>query len=188
MLMVANLTLIVAAALVGIVQGLKYGFWIGVGSAFAIWGGISVLLGAMTESMSSPPPPPDISSAASPQAALKRERKAAIVRRAGPAVAVGTLVGVITGITSGVAAGVAAGVVAGVGLVVLNSVRAAWTAYGIARIWLALGHRLPWSLMGFLEDAHKRGVLRQAGAVYQFRHIELQHRLATRPSDSTSIS
>jgi hypothetical protein len=36
--------------------------------------------------------------------------------------------------------------------------------------------------MGFLNDAYKRGVLRQAGAVYQFRHIELQHRLATRPS------
>jgi hypothetical protein len=34
--------------------------------------------------------------------------------------------------------------------------------------------------MGFLADAHKRGVLRQAGAVYQFRHIELQHRLANR--------
>jgi len=32
--------------------------------------------------------------------------------------------------------------------------------------------------MSFLADAHRRGVLRQAGAVYQFRHIELQHRLA----------
>ena len=31
--------------------------------------------------------------------------------------------------------------------------------------------------MGFLDDAHRRGVLRQVGAVYQFRHIELQHRL-----------
>jgi hypothetical protein len=34
--------------------------------------------------------------------------------------------------------------------------------------------------MDFLADAHKRGVLRQAGAVYQFRHIELQYRLANR--------
>ena len=39
-------------------------------------------------------------------------------------------------------------------------------------------NRLPWQLMAFLADAHQRGVLRQAGAVYQFRHIELQHRLA----------
>ena len=36
------------------------------------------------------------------------------------------------------------------------------------------------ALVGFLDDAHKRGVLRQAGAAYQFRHIDLQHRLATR--------
>jgi len=30
----------------------------------------------------------------------------------------------------------------------------------------------------FLADAHQRGVLRQAGAVYQFRHLELQRHLA----------
>ena len=35
--------------------------------------------------------------------------------------------------------------------------------------------------MRFLKDAHRRGVLRQEGAVYQFRHIELQHRLANAP-------
>jgi hypothetical protein len=38
--------------------------------------------------------------------------------------------------------------------------------------------------MDFLDDAHRRrGVLRQAGAVYQFRHIELQHRLSNRDMD-----
>ena len=41
--------------------------------------------------------------------------------------------------------------------------------------------------MSFLADAHRRGVLRQAGAVYQFRHIELQHRLATRPANSYMV-
>ena len=48
--------------------------------------------------------------------------------------------------------------------------------------------RLPWQLMSFLADAHRRGVLRQAGAVYQFRHIELQHRLANRDADSQQAS
>ena len=57
----------------------------------------------------------------------------------------------------------------------------AWPSYLLTRGWLAFNHRLPRSLMSFLADAHQRGVLRQAGAVYQFRHIELQHRLATRP-------
>ncbi|GGV95635.1 hypothetical protein GCM10015535_63320 [Streptomyces gelaticus] len=32
--------------------------------------------------------------------------------------------------------------------------------------------------MAFLDDAYRRGVLRQTGAVYQFRHIRLQHHLA----------
>ncbi|MGH3938661.1 MAG: hypothetical protein ACRDTG_08475 [Pseudonocardiaceae bacterium] len=32
--------------------------------------------------------------------------------------------------------------------------------------------------MGLLEGAHRRQVLRQAGAVYQFRHAELQEHLA----------
>jgi hypothetical protein len=34
--------------------------------------------------------------------------------------------------------------------------------------------------MAFLEDAHRRGVLRQVGAVYQFRHAKLQQYLAGR--------
>ena len=41
-----------------------------------------------------------------------------------------------------------------------------------------LRRRLPGCFMAFLADAHRRGILRQEGAVYQFRHIELQHRLA----------
>ncbi|BBC31686.1 hypothetical protein SGFS_029800 [Streptomyces graminofaciens] len=54
----------------------------------------------------------------------------------------------------------------------------AWVRYTQARVWLALRGRLPWRLQGFLEDAHRRGVLRQSGGVYQFRHLELRDRLA----------
>ena len=42
--------------------------------------------------------------------------------------------------------------------------------------------------MSFLADAHRRGVLRQAGAFYQFRHIELQHRLANRDASVNSLA
>jgi hypothetical protein len=55
------------------------------------------------------------------------------------------------------------------------------TAYGqwlIARTYLALIGRTPFALARFLDDAHRRGVLRQAGAVFQFRHVRLQERLA----------
>ncbi|UKY53504.1 NACHT domain-containing protein [Streptomyces inhibens] len=55
----------------------------------------------------------------------------------------------------------------------------AWGQWAVfARIWLPLTGRLPWSVVAFLEDAYQRGVLRQAGAVYQFRHARLQHHLA----------
>ena len=76
------------------------------------------------------------------------------------------------GLPLGVAAGVVIGFAAG---------ESAWPRWVLTRAWLALHGRLPWRLMAFLADAHQRGVLRQAGAVYQFRHIELQHRLASRP-------
>ncbi|WP_053700230.1 NACHT domain-containing protein [Streptomyces sp. NRRL F-5755] len=55
----------------------------------------------------------------------------------------------------------------------------AWGPFTVARGYLALRRRLPRRLMAFLADAHQhRGVLRQAGAFYQFRHIELQKHLA----------
>ena len=64
---------------------------------------------------------------------------------------------------------------------VFSMVKTAWPLYLLTRAWLALRHQLPWPLMAFLADAHQRGIMRQAGAVYQFRHIELLHRLAARP-------
>jgi hypothetical protein len=58
--------------------------------------------------------------------------------------------------------------------------RTAWAGYFRARCRLALTRRTPWSLVAFLSDAHSlRGVLRQNGATYQFRHLDLQRRLAS---------
>jgi hypothetical protein len=54
----------------------------------------------------------------------------------------------------------------------------AWPRYVEARLRLAVRRRLPWRTMSFLSDAHRRGVLRQVGAAYQFRHIRLQEQLA----------
>jgi len=56
--------------------------------------------------------------------------------------------------------------------------RTASDFYADCRIWLICGRLLPWRMMAFLADAHQRGVLRRVGAVYQFRHISLQQRLA----------
>ncbi|GGU06186.1 NACHT domain-containing protein [Streptomyces coeruleorubidus] len=62
----------------------------------------------------------------------------------------------------------------------------AWGRMGAARIWLAVTGRAPWRLMQFLAEAHRRGVLRQSGAHYEFRHVRLQQRLAaTADADDT---
>jgi hypothetical protein len=63
----------------------------------------------------------------------------------------------------------------------LGLVRSVWMEFLVARIGLAVLGRVPWRFMSFLADAHeRRGVLRQVGAVYQFRHLDLQRHLAGR--------
>ncbi|MEU6377608.1 NACHT domain-containing protein [Streptomyces sp. NPDC046909] len=54
----------------------------------------------------------------------------------------------------------------------------AWPRFVVARVYLAARGQLPWRLMAFLADARRRELLRQAGGVYQFRHIRLQETLA----------
>jgi hypothetical protein len=43
---------------------------------------------------------------------------------------------------------------------------------------LRVQQRIPLRLLSFLDDAHRLGILREAGPVYQFRHAKLQDRLA----------
>ncbi|MFF6813258.1 NACHT domain-containing protein [Streptomyces sp. NPDC012403] len=56
----------------------------------------------------------------------------------------------------------------------------AWGVFAAARVRPWLAGQVPWELMDFLEDAHRRGILRQSGAYYRFRHARLQKRLAGR--------
>jgi hypothetical protein len=68
--------------------------------------------------------------------------------------------------------------VAGAGALLWILCVTVWGRWLIARTWLSLTGRLPWPIMTFLADAHQRGILRQAGGVYQFRHARLQDHLA----------
>ncbi|MEV0269470.1 NACHT domain-containing protein [Hamadaea sp. NPDC050747] len=54
-----------------------------------------------------------------------------------------------------------------------------WGEWLVARTWLAVTGRLPWSINAFLHDAHRRGVLRHEGLAYEFRHARLQDTFAT---------
>ncbi|MBO2452946.1 NACHT domain-containing protein [Actinomadura barringtoniae] len=54
----------------------------------------------------------------------------------------------------------------------------AWGSYQLSRAWFALTGRIPFRLMTFVDHAHRRGVLRRAGAIHQFRHARLQDHLS----------
>jgi len=87
-----------------------------------------------------------------------------------------------TGLLLGTAAGAANAIAVGFGM-------NAWGHWMIiSRLWLPVTRRLPWDLIRFLKDAHERGVLRQAGAVYQFRHTRLQDTLAASDSNTRAVT
>jgi DNA-binding SARP family transcriptional activator len=92
--------------------------------------------------------------------------------------------GALVSLDQGVAGTVRHGVSAGLGgafvLAVAFGFTAAWPRYQAARLWLALRRKLPWNVPAFLAEAHRLGVLRRYGTVYQFRHGSLRDRLAGR--------
>ncbi|MGW1975450.1 NACHT domain-containing protein [Streptomyces sp. NPDC001889] len=125
--------------------------------------------------------PSDTIRATSPQSTLRTDRAATLARSAIAAVLAG---GVCLVLISALRRGSTLGtmhtelwVPVGTSALALS----AWGRLGAARIWLALTGRAPWRLMRFLEEAHRRGVLRQSGARYEFRHLRLQQRLAAGP-------
>jgi hypothetical protein len=95
--------------------------------------------------------------------------------------------GLVTGLVLRLAAGFAVGAAFGLAFVLAYGIAGqAWCRWVLlARVWLPLTGRLPWAVVAFLDDPHRRGVLRQAGAVYQFRHARLQERLACAPAPPT---
>jgi DNA-binding SARP family transcriptional activator len=82
----------------------------------------------------------------------------------------------------------AVGLVFGLAVGLTMCLARAWGASVVTRAWLAARGSTPLRLMCFLDDAHRRGVLRQVGAVYQFRHARLEERLAARASQSSGSS
>lgn len=64
-----------------------------------------------------------------------------------------------------------------------------WWSNQVAGLWHVARGRMPRDLMAFLDDAHRLGLLRAVGTVYQFRHAEFQDHLARPPGsvDRTSV-
>jgi hypothetical protein len=88
----------------------------------------------------------------------------------------GLAFGLANGLAFGLAFGLANGFAFGLAFGLRNT---AWPYFAMAKAYLTVHRKVPRDLMAFLQDAHEhRGVLRQVGAVYQFRHVELQRHLA----------
>ena len=141
--------------------------------------------------------PQDLRSAASPAGLLDANRKTVLLQLAlfGPLFAAffsattwliatalmslpgGGPFGVVIGWPGlvGLALGLVGGFGGGFGYVISMTAWGQWVVF--ARFWLPLTGRLPWAVHAFLDDAYRRGVLRRAGAVYQFRHARLQDHL-----------
>ena len=121
----------------------------------------------------------DVTRAVSPAEVLRLDRHAANVPRALASVATAAVVWLYFGRDIALAYII----YAAARITLLNGFGSGSNTYpsqqlAAARIPMTISRHMPWRAMGFLADAHQRGVLRQDGAVYQFRHIRLQQRLA----------
>ncbi|MGJ5697328.1 NACHT domain-containing protein [Streptomyces sp. SID7815] len=142
----------------------SYGAWLILGGVI----GLAFAMGAVALA------PAGVDHAVTPRALLRSNRQYAIFQTLTVGIAYGLVAGALTDPVKGIIVGTAIGIAFGVGA-------HAWGRWLIVvRFWLPLTGRLPWRVWGFLADAHQRDILRQAGAVYEFRHARLQDNLAAR--------
>jgi hypothetical protein len=112
----------------------------------------------------------------SPQSLLDRDRGGSLI--------VAGTAGVAFAVVYGIALGPVFALVALVALTVAVSLTVSmWGAFNVSRVWLAKNGMFPLTVMSFLNDAYVRGVLRQVGGSYQFRHTELKEALLTPDDD-----
>ncbi|MGH3864672.1 MAG: NACHT domain-containing protein [Pseudonocardiaceae bacterium] len=174
----------------GLAGGLVIGFvaWIQVGSTGGLVIGLASTIeggyvGGLFTVMSA-----DLTKAATPRVVLVRDRAIFRSTSLGLGFSLGLIAMLVRTFNSSFSDVVPNGFRAGLGVgltdfiavgISFGFLQACWGLFTLAHWWLAASRHLPWRLMTFLDDAHARGVLRQVGAVYQFRHVELQRRLAS---------
>ena len=121
--------------------------------------------------------PPSLTEMSSPLLVLQKDRRAAIVRALYQGIGVSVLTASMW-IPYGQARWLATIPLLIAVAFVCTILRSSYGAWLVRRIGFMAFGWLPRRCLSFLEDAHARGVLRQSGGVYQFRHGRLQARLA----------
>ncbi|MFF5078628.1 NACHT domain-containing protein [Actinoplanes sp. NPDC000266] len=143
-----------------------------VGLVFGLTVGVAVTLVAGVEDWLSNPLL--VTSPTTPDGALRAERlrTAALAPLVG--LVTGTLIASLTWVflasESPPGDVVAVAMILGLMAAVAVVARSTWWRFRLACLWLAARGRLPWRLMAFLRHCHENGILRQAGATYEFRH------------------
>jgi hypothetical protein len=178
--------------------GLAIGLTVGMIAALALWrvsgpvgsvllfglavgaaGGLTIGLSrwVSTPATSAQPQTPDVT--------LRRDLELVYIRSLAFGFALGPAFGIpnwplreLAGLTAGIYTGTAFGIAGGVVFTLTFRLTGASSTYLVALSVLYAQRRLPRRLMRFLDDAHRVGLLREAGPVYQFRHAKLQDRLA----------
>ncbi|TQE34669.1 NACHT domain-containing protein [Streptomyces ipomoeae] len=164
----------------GTVAGMVTGFAIGPVTSLrltlicvlAIGFAVGFMTGLRLEAM-------DDTSSSGPSESLDRDRTTARQTMLLWTLAAGPVAGLIADLVAGRTAAMVATPVVGVAIgLAVGFGGTAWGLFTLSRGYLFIRTGLPGDLMAFLADAHhERGVLRKTGAVYQFRHINLQRHL-----------
>ncbi|TQK42523.1 NACHT domain-containing protein [Streptomyces sp. SLBN-118] len=150
-----------------------FGNWLVVGLALGLAVGLILALMAGLEALI------ETKSSVSPWDLLNTNRTTVLTEVLAVGLAVGLGFGIVVALVNGFALGVTSGLATGLAVGLGLGTLTAWGRWVVlVRIWLPLTGRLPWAVNAFLDDAYQRGVLRQVGAVYQFRHARLRDRLA----------
>jgi len=182
----AHVAPFILGALPGIPVGVLVSFAIGPISG-AYCGVVTAVLGSVLGGLGRWSLPADNAVAISPRSSIAHDRGATLFHLAAVGIAIGTAVGVAVSAHHGPALGAYCAIISGLASGIVVSAGSAYAWFVPARLWLALTGRLPLRLMGFLDDAYQRGLLRQNGAVYQFRHVRLQERLVLSPQHPAHV-
>ncbi|MCZ4603056.1 hypothetical protein O3S80_04550 [Streptomyces sp. Lzd4kr] len=126
--------------------------------------------------------PSDVMRAAGPRSSLRTDRTATFARGGVAALVTGAVCLPVVAFSRDWGGFMHAGTQLWVPVGTAALALSAWGRLAVTRVWLAASGRMPWRLMAFLDEAHRRGVLRQSGAYYEFRHLRLQRQLASEPT------
>lgn len=131
--------------------------------------------------------PADTQDAGSPDELLRDERRALVLSLCTIAPLIGLSQGTIDWFAPAASrAPVASALLGWLGAAVILAGFSPWTRWFLAKAVMAATGRIPWSLMEFLADAHRHGLMQRGGGVYRFRNQRLQEHFAGRRGQPSS--